>query len=301
MPPKSRKRRASINPPTPPAKKVARAKSNRTDPEANIIGGMKGDYRVTGTEVSKEFTSFTVTGENEKEIPCQSRDNTKNSSNPRLIFTHGAGGGIENPATKVFAEGYATEAPVTCFQGTMNLQSRVKSFEAVVDHVRERKEGEVIAVGGRSMGARAAVLTAHSHKEITKLVLVSYPLVGPQGDVRDKILLDLSEDKEVLFVIGSRDSMCELGRLNKVREKMKAKTILLVVDGADHGMGLGSGTLVKGKDKSKVVEHLRKLSGKMAAEWAIDSSKLKDGEIIGAGSDQGQSRLDAWTGKKCGA
>ena len=156
----------------------------------------------------------------------------------------------------------------------MNLQSRVKTFHAVI----EREKTEKAALGGRSMGARAAVVAMkESGVKEGKLVLVSYPLVGQNGEVRDKILLEIEEGVEVLFVSGDGDNMCDLKQLAGVREKMKAKSWLIVVKGADHGMSL--------KPK-EAVEKMRQYTGEAAAKWAKD--KMKD-----AGKTEGALRWDA--------
>ena len=143
----------------------------------------------------------------------------------------------------------------------MNLQNRVRCFGAVVEN-----EGVVggmtgVALGGRSMGARAAVMGIKEQGwERGALVLVSYPLINPKGDVRDEILLGVERGVDVLFVSGERDSMMDWERLEQVRGEMKARSFVVVVKGADHGMGL------TGKAK-KGVERMRVETGKMAAEW----------------------------------
>ncbi|ETN38723.1 uncharacterized protein HMPREF1541_06761 [Cyphellophora europaea CBS 101466] len=187
-----------------------------------------------------------------KSITCERHGSE--SGKPGLIFTHGAGGGISNPATKLFAEGSASRDTATvCFEGSMNLQSRVKAFHAVVEH----ENGQSAALGGRSMGARAAVLAAKEH-QTQALVLASYPLIGQNGDLRDQILLEADADKDILFISGDADNMCPIERLNRVRAKMKAHTWLAVVKGADHGMAL------KPKD---AVEKMRIYTGRLAAQW----------------------------------
>jgi hypothetical protein len=118
------------------------------------------------------------------------------------------------------------------------------------------------------MGARAAVIAAleegFPEGENGKLVLVSYPLTaGKDGGTREferreKILLDLPETVEVLFVIGSRDAQCDLGLLEDVRGRIKVRSWLCVVVGADHGMEC--------RPKSCTKE-MRRVSGKVAAEW----------------------------------
>ena len=169
---------------------------------------------------------------------------------PALIFTHGAGGGLDSDALCLFSAGFATVSPILCFQGNMNLKSRVKMFQTVT-----AEQPSPVSLGGRSMGARAAVMAAT--KETACLVLVSYPL-HTDGEVRDQILLDIRPDLDVLFVSGDRDSMCEISRLQQVRERMRCKTWLVVVRDADHGMAL--------KPKS-ATKQIMTLSGQIAAEW----------------------------------
>jgi predicted alpha/beta-hydrolase family hydrolase len=246
----------------PPKRK--QVSSTSKGPAQTTLSGMKGDLRLSGKAAkSKEDSpTFTVSFEG-KDIICQRFPSTSTSSSAlaALVFTHGAGGGISNPATSLFAKGFSSsdDSSVVCFQGTMNLQSRVKSFHTVIEH----EKAEQAALGGRSMGARAAVLAAKGH-ETKKLVLVSYPLVGQNGDVRDQILLDIDMGIEVLFVSGDGDGMCDLKQLAKVREKMKAKSWLIVVRGADHGMS------VKPKE---AVEKTREFTGEAAARWVKEEGR----------------------------
>jgi predicted alpha/beta-hydrolase family hydrolase len=193
-----------------------------------------------------------------------------------MIFTHGAGGTLSAPAVVNFCNGYSSKLSIFVFQGGMNLGSRVKGFHACISHldteheVKENKKKSTMTpyreliLGGRSMGARAAVIAAtedrarRSQTIPTHLVLVSYPLQGPK-DVRDQILLDLDPNINVLFVVGDRDAMCPLDLLNEVRQKMKAnKTWLIVVEGLDHGMHGG------GAKKEKA---LGEETGRLVAKW----------------------------------
>lgn len=170
---------------------------------------------------------------------------------PTLIFTHGAGGTLKADAIANFSNGFAShsEAGIVCFQGNMNLKSRVKMFNAVIDHLAFPK-----CLGGRSMGARAAVMAATD--ETTSLVLVSYPL-HTDKDLRDQILLDLPASVKVIFISGTKDTMCDLDRLEHVRSRMKCKTWRVVVQEADHGMNLSpkSGTKDVGRKTGEVVAH----------------------------------------------
>lgn len=157
-------------------------------------------------------------------------DEVKNLESPRLIFTHGAGGTLTSPGIANFASGFGSRLPILCFQGNMNLNSRVSLFASVI-----RDQSFDSAVGGRSMGARAAIMAATPDTKY--LVLVSYPLQGGKR-LRDQILKDIDASKEVLFVIGDNDKMCNLAKLEQVRQKMACKSWRIVVEGADHGMDI---------------------------------------------------------------
>ena len=65
---------------------------------------------------------------------------------------------------------------------------------------------------------------------------MGYPLVAPgnSAKVRDQVLLELRTP--ILFVQGTRDPLCPLELLAKVREKMSARNKLFVVDAGDHSL-----------------------------------------------------------------
>ncbi|KAK0937334.1 hypothetical protein LTR48_004164 [Friedmanniomyces endolithicus] len=204
-----------------------------------------------GTNQAISVRHFTIPY-NDKHIPCECRGEV---DKPALIWTHGAGGGLAAPAASEFADGFSEHSSIVSFQGSMNLPSRVKMFHSVIEH-----EDFGTALGGRSMGSRAAVMAATQQDHKTEaLVLVSFPLVGgKKNDSREQILLDLPEDINVLFISGDRDSMCDLEQLREVIERMKAKCWLVTVQGADHGMGWNP----KG-----TVTAMRRKTGAVAAEW----------------------------------
>lgn len=258
--------------------------------EAETVGALSGD----SNEATPSCLTFTIPAENGKAIPCQLHDHNPSASssssssemNRLLIFTHGASGGVENPATKLFAQGCAASGTaVLCFQGAMNLQSRAKTFGTVLEYCRKKYTGCEFALGGRSMGARAAVLLAQEHEDVTKLALVSYPLTSPKGDVRDRILLDLPKEKEVCFVSGDRDNMCEIKQLNKVRGKMVSKSKVVLVRNGDHGMSLVGST----RNKADGVEKIRMKGGEVIAHCLQQADPAND-------QDQGVVEME-WNGK----
>ncbi|ETI24233.1 hypothetical protein G647_03602 [Cladophialophora carrionii CBS 160.54] len=222
---------------------------------------------------SREFTSFTIPASNKaaNALSCL-RSPVRH---PRcLIFTHGAGGDLSAAAMVHFSEGFASSlgegAGLVMFPGNMNVKARAATFDRVKQHelgeeymkTAATRQEVYFAYGGRSMGARAAVMASHVDEDVKMLVLVSYPLVGPSGDVRDKILLDTRPDVDVLFISGDHDSMCDMDLLDEVRGKMKARTWIVRVKGADHGMNLRGGK--KLKEGTKAVGGM---TGKLAAGW----------------------------------
>ena len=205
--------------------------------------------------------------------------NSKNTAPPvALIFTHGAGGTLSSDAIANFTSGFAVHAPILCFQGNMNLKSRVKIFGSVIE---DRHFSSCL--GGRSMGARAAVMAATDKTE--RLVLVSYPLHTPK-ETRDEILLDLAQPLKVIFVVGSRDEMCDLGKLEAVRTRMKCKTWRVVVEETDHGMTV---------KPNRGTEAVGEMTGEVVAKWIDEcDEKKKEGRITWNG-EEGRAEWSGWS------
>src|ERR1700733_7583768 len=142
------------------------------------------------------------------------------------------------------------------------------------------------------MGARAAVIaatgqfTAVGVTGVSSLILASYPLVSEKGDVRDRILLELPAEISVLFISGDRDSMCDLRKLNEVRGKMKAKSWMVVVRGADHGMNVAGGKKATGAGGGG--------AGEVAARWLIgEKGEAEECEIWWDGKNR-EVRRGEW-------
>ena len=206
------------------------------------------------------------------------KESRNTAPTPALIFTHGAGGTLLSDAVANFNSGFAVHAPILCFQGNMNLKSRVKMFGSVIED-----QSFSTSLGGRSMGARAAAMAVTDATE--RLVLVSYPLHTGK-ETRDEILLQLAPSIKVVFVIGSRDSMCDLGKLEDVRRRMTCKTWRVVVEEADHGMTVKPNT---------GTEAVGKMTGEVVAKW-IDKcdEKTKEGRITWNGEEE-RAEWSGWS------
>lgn len=211
--------------------------------------------------------------------------------NPDLLFTHSAGGDLHTPSSANFVNGFvntASRKTVFAFKGNVNLKSRVSMFKTILDQNLVQTEETSIRIeptclGGRSMGARAAVEAAR--EGTTHLVLVSYPLHTDKS-VRDQILLNIPEHVKVIFVTGDRDEMCDLARLDEVREKMQCQTWRVVVHSADHAMAC---------KPMSTAEAIQRETGRVVSGWLDDADPDKtEGRIFWDG-EEGMARWTGWS------
>ena len=93
--------------------------------------------------------------------------------------------------------------------------------------------GDKVVLAGKSMGGRVGCHVA-LEEQVSGLVCFGYPLRGQNGKLRDQVLLGLRTP--VLFVQGTRDSLCTLPELEDVRKRMTVPSELFVVDGGDHSL-----------------------------------------------------------------
>lgn len=93
--------------------------------------------------------------------------------------------------------------------------------------------GDRLILAGKSMGSRVGCHVALT-ETVSRLVCFGYPLRGQNGKLRDQVLLELRTP--ILFVQGTRDSLCPLHELEEVRARMTAPSELFVVEGGDHSL-----------------------------------------------------------------
>ena len=88
---------------------------------------------------------------------------------------------------------------------------------------------------GKSMGGRVGCHLALEEK-VDGLVCLGYPLcaMGDRTKLRDDVLRALTTP--ILFVQGTRDSLCPLALLESVRAEMTAQNFLHIVEGGDHSL-----------------------------------------------------------------
>jgi uncharacterized protein len=88
---------------------------------------------------------------------------------------------------------------------------------------------------GKSMGGRIGCHVSLEEK-VDGLVCLGYPLcaMGNRTKLRDEVLRALTTP--ILFVQGTRDALCPLDLLERVRAEMKSPNFLHVVEAGDHSL-----------------------------------------------------------------
>ncbi len=115
------------------------------------------------------------------------------------------------------------------------LPQLISTHREALSETRERHASGSTILIGKSMGGRVGCHVSLQEK-VAGLVCLGYPLcaMGDRTKIRDEILRALSTP--ILFVQGTRDSLCPLHLLEKVRAEMKAPNFLHVVEGGDHSL-----------------------------------------------------------------
>ena len=115
------------------------------------------------------------------------------------------------------------------------LPKLIAAHRKALSDARKRDPDKSTILIGKSMGGRVGCHLSLEEK-VDGLVCLGYPLcaLGDRTKLRDDVLRSLNA--AILFVQGTRDSLCPLDLLESVRTEMKAPNFLHVVDGGDHSL-----------------------------------------------------------------
>ncbi|HEX2076134.1 MAG TPA: alpha/beta family hydrolase [Longimicrobium sp.] len=164
----------------------------------------------------------------------------------RVVFVcaHGAGGNRDDRGMLATREALlARGLPVVRFNflykekgsGRPDPMPRLmETVSAVVARVREELRPEVLVIGGRSMGGRAASMLAAEGFPCDGLLLLAYPLhpAGQPAKLRDAHLPDIRVP--VLCFNGTRDELCRRDLMEPVLQRVGTNWWMHWVEGADH-------------------------------------------------------------------
>ena len=109
-----------------------------------------------------------------------------------------------------------------------------KTVDAVVARARDELRPDVVIIGGRSMGGRAASMLAAEGFAADGLLLLAYPLhpAGKPDQLRDAHLPKI--EMPVLCVNGTRDALCRRDLMDAVLDRVGPSWTMRWLDGADH-------------------------------------------------------------------
>jgi hypothetical protein len=170
------------------------------------------------------------------------------------------------------------------------MGARAAVIAATEVHHHTKAAAATSATSATNAAAVTTIASSTSNRIIRCLILISYPLQSPIGDVRDRILLELPAETDVLFISGDRDEMCHVERLRQVRRRMKARSWMVRVRGAGHGMDVKATSNSKAKPKV-VTEEVGVETGRCAAEWLV--KRMKE-EVVKKGGEALAGECEVW-------
>jgi predicted alpha/beta-hydrolase family hydrolase len=168
------------------------------------------------------------------------------SSDRRVVyvFAHGAGGnmmdrGMLATANALRAEGLGVLRFNFPYKerksGRPDPMPKLKeTVSAAVEHARRQLTPDVLIIGGRSMGGRAASMLAADGFDADGLLLLAYPLhpAGKPEQLRDAHLAAIT--MPVLCINGTRDALCTKSIMDDVLTRVGPNWRMQWEEGADH-------------------------------------------------------------------
>jgi predicted alpha/beta-hydrolase family hydrolase len=132
--------------------------------------------------------------------------------------------------------------------------------EAVVARVREELRPDVLIIGGRSMGGRAASMMAAEGFACDGLLLLAYPLhpAGQPEKLRDAHLPSIRVP--VLCLNGTRDDLCRPDLMEAVLQRVGPNWRMHWLEAADHSFHV---LKKSGRTDAEVLDE----AGEVTREW----------------------------------
>jgi predicted alpha/beta-hydrolase family hydrolase len=115
------------------------------------------------------------------------------------------------------------------------LPKLIATHREALSEARKRHPTASTILIGKSMGGRVGCHLSLEEK-VDAVICLGYPLcaMGDRTRLRDEVLRALNTP--ILFVQGTRDPLCPLDLLERVRTEMKTQNVLHVVEGGDHSL-----------------------------------------------------------------
>ena len=181
---------------------------------------------------------------------------------PLFLFAPGAGAPSSHPWMQRWKERLSILGDVVTLDYSYMQQRQrrpdplpqlIATHREALAEARRVHTGPAILIG-KSMGGRIGCHVA-LEENVAGVVCLGYPLcgMGDRAKLRDKVLRALATP--ILFVQGTRDSLCPLDLLESVRAEMKAPNFLHVVEGGDHSLLVTKRQLTASGETQDHAEH----------------------------------------------
>lgn len=180
---------------------------------------------------------------------------------PLFLFAPGAGAPSSHPWIQRWKRRLEEIGEVEAFDYPYMREKRKRPdpLPKLVDAHRQalaqvRAEiGRLTILIGKSMGGRVGCHVSLEER-VGGLVCLGYPLcaMGDRTKLRDQVLRALTTP--ILFVQGTRDSLCPLDLLERVRTEMKNQNFLHVIEGGDHSLNVPKRTLAAAGETQEDVD-----------------------------------------------
>jgi uncharacterized protein len=163
---------------------------------------------------------------------------------PLILFAPGAGAPSSHPWMQNWKRRLSEIGDVETLDYAYMRDSRkrpdplpklIAAHREALNDARKQHPAESTILIGKSMGGRVGCHVSLEEK-VDGLVCLGYPLcaMGDRTKLRDEVLRALNTP--ILFVQGSRDPLCPLDLLERVRTEMKTQNVLHIMDGGDHSL-----------------------------------------------------------------
>lgn len=200
-------------------------------------------------------------------------DHASKTNNTGMIIAHGAGNDMHNPMIVAIADGLAAAGTVTMRfnfpykeKGKKSPDSQSKlihTWQCAYAYMQGNTLTPVdrIIAAGKSMGGRvASQMVADGQMDAAAMIFLGYPLHAPgrKDQPRDTHLYRINVP--MLFFAGTKDPLCDLGRLNSVLDNLQCPHDLEIIEGGNHSF-----RLPKSSSRSEADVHRRIL--KRCVAW----------------------------------
>jgi uncharacterized protein len=186
-----------------------------------------------------------------------------NISRRLILFAPGAGAPSSHQWMQNWKQRLAQVGDVETFDYDYMREGRkrpdplprlIAAHRQALQAAREKYQPDSTLLIGKSMGGRIGCHVSLEEK-VDGLVCLGYPLcaMGDRTRLRDEVLRALTTP--ILFVQGTRDALCPLDLLERVRAELKAPNFLHVVEGGDHSLRVPKRRLQATGERQEHVDH----------------------------------------------